>query len=65
MLTSSLFMQDVRVRGPGPELGVDTAAVLKEQLSMSDTQVEELTSSGAIGAKPIPGSPYANWAARL
>ena len=61
----SLPLQDVRVRGPGPELGVHTAAVLKERLSMSDAQVAELTASGTIGAKPVPGSPYANWAARL
>jgi hypothetical protein len=63
--TRLLLLQDVRVRGPGPELGVDTTTVLKERLSLTDDQVAELKNAGAIGAKPVPGSPYANWAARL
>eukprot|EP01045_Picozoa_sp_COSAG04_P014141 COSAG04_NODE_1043_length_8583_cov_3.464757_11_plen_67_part_00 len=56
---------DVHPRSPGPEVGVDTETVLTEQLGMSASQVEELTASGAVGAKLVPGSPIANWTAKL
>ena len=49
---------DVHPRSPGPEVGVDTETVLTEQLGMSASQVEELTASGAVGAKLVPGSGY-------
>ena len=54
---------DVRVRGPGPEVGEHTDAVLQQHLP--SLELERLRSAGVIGAKLRPGTAIANWSAKL
>ena len=56
---------DVKVRGPGPEVGAHTDQILQQWLNLSEHTCRNLTSSGVIGAKLIPGTPLAKWTAKL
>jgi crotonobetainyl-CoA:carnitine CoA-transferase CaiB-like acyl-CoA transferase len=56
---------DVRVRGPGPEPGADTEAVLAEHLGMDRARAKALVEAGVLGYRPLEGSPLANWTSKL
>ena len=56
---------DVRPRGVGPDLGVDTDAVLSKVLGLTAPEIDELRKAGVVGAAPVPNSPIANWVAKL
>ena len=61
----NLHSTDIRLRGPGPELGADTASVLRDALGMQEVEVQALVAAGAVGARMTPGSPIAKWSAKL
>ena len=58
ILTSSCH----RIRSAAPDVGEHTDDVLKSA-GLTDIEVEQLRSIGAVGASPIPGSPLSKWMA--
>jgi len=51
----------VHARGPGPEPGADTSAILQEHLGLQKNNLQELIDAGVIGFRPVSGTPLANW----
>jgi crotonobetainyl-CoA:carnitine CoA-transferase CaiB-like acyl-CoA transferase len=55
----------IRPRGPGPEVGADTAAVLRGRLHLSQHEIDELVARRVVGSALVLGTPIARWTAQV
>eukprot|EP01050_Picozoa_sp_SAG11_P008164 SAG11_NODE_706_length_7651_cov_4.192399_4_plen_97_part_00 len=56
---------NIQVRGPGPEPGAHTTAVMEQMLGMGTEEVAQLKAAGVLGYRPVEGTALANWTSKL